>query len=122
MPLINYEINFILALSSICVIIKYTNKTFFVIYGKMVFLFSQKYIFPLDGKWKTIFLKNTLKYDIFVYMYKYYKYDITILKEEAKIILSQKNTLKRTGKNDIHPRNYGISVKIPLDWHCRLKL
>ena len=42
-----------------------------------------------------------------VYMYKCYKYDITLLPKKAKIIFSQKNTLKGdisgiTKKDDIH--------------------
>ena len=38
--------------------------------------------------------KNTWKYDIFCNMYKCYKYDITLLPKKAKIIFSQRNTLK----------------------------
>ena len=42
-----------------------------------------------------------------LYMYKCYKYDITLLPKKAKIIFSQKNTLKGdisgiTKKDDIH--------------------
>ena len=53
-----------------------------------------------------------------VYMYKCYKYDITLLPKKAKIIFSRKNKLKGdisdiTVKDDIHPRKYGISVEIP---------
>ena len=31
---------------------------------------------------------------IFVYMYKYYKYDITLLQKKPKMIFYEKNTLK----------------------------
>ena len=54
----------------------------------------------------------------FVYMYKCYKYDITLLPKIEKIIFSGKNTLKGdisgiTEKDDIHPRKYGIPVEVP---------
>ena len=53
-----------------------------------------------------------------VYMYKCYKCDITRLPKKAKIIFFRKNTLKDdisgiTEKDDIHPREYSISVEIP---------
>ena len=42
------------------------NMIFLVLSGKMIFLFSENMILPLDGKWKMIFVKkNTRKYDIF---------------------------------------------------------
>ena len=52
------------------------------------------------------------------YMYKCYKYDITPLPKKTTIIFCQKNTLIGdisgiTEKDDIHPRKYGISVKMP---------
>ena len=52
-----------------------------------------------------------------VYMYKYYKYDITLLPKKAKMIFFRKNALKGdisgiTEKDDIHPMKYGISVEI----------
>ena len=50
-------------------------------------------------------------------MYKCCKYDITFLPKKAKLI-SRKNILKDgisviPEKYDIHPRRYGISVKLP---------
>ena len=45
------------------------NTIFFVISGKMVFLFSRKYIFSLGGKWKkTIFIKKRLEILYFLYI------------------------------------------------------
>ena len=42
------------------------NMISLVLSGKMIFLFSENMILPLDGKWKMIFVKkNTRKYDIF---------------------------------------------------------
>ena len=53
-----------------------------------------------------------------VYMYKCYKYDITLLPKKAKIIFSRENTLQCNisgipEKIDIHPTKYGISVETP---------
>ena len=54
--------------------------------------FKKKIVLEYDlfrNMWKGgSFSKNTRKYDIFVYMYKCYKYDITLLPKEAKIIFS----------------------------------
>ena len=52
-----------------------------------------------------------------VYMFKCYKYDVTLLPKKAKIIFSRKITLKGdissiTVNDDIHPGKYGISVEI----------
>ena len=45
------------------------NMIFFVISGKMVFLFSRKYIFSLGGKWKKmIFIKKRVEIWYFVYI------------------------------------------------------
>ena len=59
---------------------------FFVISRKTVFLLSRKYhIFSLDGKSKMVFLKKMHENMIFpVYMYKCYKYDITLLPKEQR--------------------------------------
>ena len=69
-----------------------------------------------------------MKYDVsqnihgnmifFVYMYKCYKYGITLLPKIAKIIFSQKNTCKGditgiTEEDDIHSIRYGFSVETP---------
>ena len=69
-----------------------------------------------------------MKYDVsqkihgnmifFVYMYKCYKYGITLLPKIAKIIFSRKNTCKGditgiTEEDDIHSLGYGISVETP---------
>ena len=52
----------------------------------------------------------------FVYMYKCYKYGITLLPKIAQIMFSRKNTLKGditgiTEEDDIHSIGYRISVE-----------
>ena len=41
------------------------NITFLVLSGKMIFLFPENMILPLDGKWKVIFLKKVHEHTIF---------------------------------------------------------
>ena len=84
------------------------NMFFFVISGKMVFLFS------LDGKWKMIFIKKNMEIWYFLYICICCKCDIVLLPKKPKIILSRKNTVKGdisriTEKADNHPRKHGIS-------------
>ena len=60
------------------------NMIVFVISGKMVILFSRIYnISSLDGKWKMIFS---------VYMYKCYKYDITLQPKSKRDLVPKKYT------------------------------
>ena len=90
------------------------NMIFFVISGKMLFLFSRKYdISSLDGKWKMTFLKTYMEIWYFLSLYKCCKYDNTLLSKKAKIIFYRKNVIKGdisgiTKYDDIHPRKYGI--------------
>ena len=91
------------------------NMIFFVISGKMVFLFSRKHIFSLNGKWKKVtFIKKYMEIWYFLY----------ICINAANVIFpfwqTNKDTLVRkkytsgiTEKDDIHPRKYGISVGVP---------
>ena len=81
---------------------------FFVISGKMVFLFSRKYIFSLGGKWKKmIFIKKHVEKWYFLYICV----GVTgvTLPSCQKTKMPRKNTPKGdisgiTEKDDIHSR------------------
>ena len=60
------------------------------------------FLWTENERWS--FSRNTWKYDIFVYMYKCYKYDITLLQKKSKMIFSQKNTLKGDWHSRLHSR------------------
>ena len=84
------------------------NMIFFVISGKMVFLFSRKYIFSLgenERRWSLS--KNTWKYDIFcIYALALQAWHCSLAK---KTKMPRKNTPKGdisgiTEKDDIHSR------------------
>ena len=88
------------------------NTIFFVISGKMVFLFSRKYdIFSFGGKWKKmIFIKKRVEIWYFLYI-GVGNTSMTPPSWKKKIPLSQKNTPRGdisgiTEKDDIHPRKY----------------
>ena len=84
------------------------NMFFFVISGKMVFLFSRKYIFSLGGKWKKmIFIKKRV--EIWHFLYKYLGVTGMTLPSWQKTKMPRKNTPEVdisgiTEKDDIHPR------------------
>ena len=85
------------------------NMIFFVISGKMVFLFSRKYdIFSLGGKWKKmIFIKKRV--EIWHFLYKYLGVTGMTLPSWQKTKMPRKNTPEVdisgiTEKDDIHPR------------------
>ena len=81
---------------------------FFVISGKMVFLFSRKYeIFFLGGKWKMIFIKKRV--EIWYFLYVCIGVTGVTLPSWQKNKDAQKNTPKGdisgiTEKDDIHLR------------------
>ena len=92
---------------------------FFVISGKMMFLFSIKYnSFSLGGKWKKmIFIKQGVK--IWYFLYVCVSFTSTTLPywQKKKMPLSGKNTPRVeisgiTGKDDIHAGKYVISSDI----------
>ena len=73
---------------------------FFVLSGKMVHFFQKIWYFLFGRKIKDD-LSQEIHGNIFsVYMYKCYKYDVTLLQTKSKMIFSQKITLK----SDWHSR------------------
>ena len=94
------------------------NMIFFVISGKMVFLFSRKYdIFSLGGKWKKmIFIKKHV--EIWYFLYICVGVTSTILPppgKKTKMPLPRRNTPKGdiSEKDDFYPRKYSISAETP---------
>ena len=71
---------------------------FLVLSGKMVFFSREHNIFSLDGKWKTIFLKEYEETWYFMYNVQMSQAPLPI---KSKMILPRKNTPKE-------------------DWHSRL--
>ena len=71
------------------------NMIFLVLSEKMVFFFQKIWYFFFGRKMKDDFSQEIHGNMIFsVYMYKYYKYDITLLQKNSKMIFSRKNTVK----------------------------
>ena len=67
------------------------NIIFFVLSGKVIFLFPENRILHLDEKWKMIFLKkNTWKYDIFVKCSEKMVYSIKLHRNMIFLVLSEK--------------------------------
>ena len=105
----------------------------FCIITKDDICFSQKYdIFSLDGKWKMTFLKKIQEnMTLFVYLYKCYKYDISILPKKQRWSSPKKRHLKVTflASLKIWYSSYKmwyfcwstILIDI-LDWHSRKSL
>ena len=94
---------------------------FFNIWKDSISFFPKIWHFSLGGNWKMMFFKQYMEIWFFQY--------ICINVAKANIILSQKNMLKGdisgiTGKCDIYPTKYDISVKKNilidiLDWCSR---
>ena len=79
------------------------NMIFLVLSGKMIFLFPENMILFFRRKMKDDLSQEIHGNMIFsVYMYKYYKYDITLLPKKSEMIFSRKNTLK----GDWHSRSH----------------
>ena len=93
------------------------NTIFFVISGKMVFLFSRKYIFSLGRKWKKlIFIKKCVQ--IWYFLYICVGVQAWHCPPDKKTKMSLKSTPKGdisriTEKDDIHPRFILISAEVP---------
>ena len=81
------------------------NMIFLVLSGKVVFFFWKIWYFFFGRK-----MKDDLSEEIhgniifFVYMYKCYKYDITLLQKKSKMIFSWKNTLTGNWHSRSHSR------------------
>ena len=103
------------------------NTIFFVISGKMIFLFSRKYdIFSLCRKWKRmIFIKETRRNMVFsVYMRSRYKHDIALLAKKQRYPCPEKIHLGVTSpaspkKMIFILENMVILLKYHIDWHPR---
>ena len=79
------------------------NMILFVLSGKMVFFSRKMWYFFFGRKMKDDLSQEIHGNMIFsVYMYKCYKYDITLLQKKSKMIFSRKNTLK----GDWHSRSH----------------
>ena len=61
-------------------------------------------IFSFDGKWKISFSRNTGDMIFFVYTYKCYKYDITLLQKKEKWSFPEKSTLEADWRSISHSR------------------
>ena len=93
------------------------NMIFFVLSGKICFFFLRKYnIFSIGENERCLSQKICGNMIFFLYMYKCYIYDITILPRKAKMIFCRNNTFLASLKKMIFiPENMIFLLKYRIE-------